>query len=103
MVENSRYRGEAEPGQTNADVYYPEQDDNYGEHWYPSGFTSNGRGPDGGFGPNFVSRTDTVPPRGPWICWESRRRRRTNAGSRNGRIAVWQDGILIADWKHPLS
>src|SRR5262245_2367596 len=41
MVENSRYRGEAEPGQTNAYVYHPEQDDNYGEHWYPSGFTSN--------------------------------------------------------------
>lgn len=98
-VEQSRYRSEAEPGYTNAYVYFPEQNDNYGEHWYPSGFTGNGDGPNGGFGSYFVARTDIVPTRGQWICYEAMVQANT-PGARDGRIAVWQNGSLIADWQN---
>jgi hypothetical protein len=98
-VEHSRYRSEAEPGYTNAYVYHPEQNDNYGEHWYPSGYTSNGNGPDGGFGPSFVARSDYAPKRGEWLAYEVMVQANT-PGSRDGRIAVWENGSLIADWQN---
>ncbi len=93
-IENSRYRGEPEPGYTHAYVYHPEQDDVYGEHWYPDGSTSNGSQ---SFGPHFVARPNVVPRRGEWICMEVLVQLNT-PGSRDGRIAVWQDGALVADW-----
>lgn len=98
-VEHSRYRGETQPGYTNAYVYHPEQNDSYGEHWYPSGFTSNGNGPDGGFGPYFVARSDYAPTRGEWMAYEVMVQANT-PGSRDGRIAVWENGVLIADWQN---
>jgi hypothetical protein len=95
-IEESRYRNEGEPGYTNAYVYHPEQDDVYGEHWYPDGSTGNGRQ---SFGQYFVARPLVVPPRGEWICYEMMVQLNT-PGSRDGRIAVWQDGKLIADWQN---
>jgi hypothetical protein len=96
LVENSRYQGEGEPGYTNAYVYHPEQDDLYGEHWYPDGTVSNGTQ---NFGPYFVARPRVLPARGAWICYEVMLK--LNApGSRDGRLAVWQDGKLIADWQN---
>jgi hypothetical protein len=93
-VENSRYRSEPEPGYTHAYVYHPEQDDAYGEHWYPDGSTSNGQQ---SFGEFFVQRPNTSPSRGEWICFEVMVK--LNApGSRDGRVAVWENGKLIADW-----
>lgn len=91
--------GEGEPGKTHVYVYHPEQNDNYGENWYPSGRTTNGDGPDGKFGPDFIARAETIPPRGQWICFELMVQLNT-VGQRDGRIAVWQDGILIADWQN---
>jgi len=93
-IEDSRYRSEGEPGYTHAYVYHPEQDDAYGEHWYPDGSTSNGQQ---SFGQYFVARPNVVPPRGQWICYEVMVQLNT-PGSRDGRVAVWQDGKLIADW-----
>ena len=98
-IENSRYRNEDDPGYTHAYVYHPEQDDAYGEHWYSSGYTSNGSGPDGGFGSSFVPRPDTVPQTGVWISREVYVKANT-PGQRDGRIAVWDDGVLIADWQN---
>jgi hypothetical protein len=92
-IENSR-GSEAEPGYTHAYVYHPEQDDVYGEHWFPDGSTVNGAQ---SFGPYFVSRPKVIPARGQWICFEVLVQMNT-PGSRNGRVAVWQDGSLIADW-----
>src|SRR6267142_4721572 len=66
-IEESRYQGEGEPGFTNAYVYHPEQDDVYGEHWYPDGTVSNGLQY---FGPDFVPRPKVIPARGTWICVE---------------------------------
>lgn len=98
-VEDSRYQGETQPGYTNAYVYFPEQDDAYGEHWYPSGLTSNGAGPNGGFGAYFVARTNLAPPTGQWIAYEVMVHANT-AGLRDGRIAVWKNGTLVADWQN---
>jgi hypothetical protein len=94
-IENSRYRSEAEPGFTHAYVYHPEQDDVYGEHWYADGSTSNGAQ---SFGPFFKPRPNVAPARGEWICFEVLVQL-NSPGSRDGRIAVWQDGDLIADWQ----
>jgi hypothetical protein len=96
LVENSRYLDEGEPGYTNAYVYHPEQDDLYGEHWYPDGFVSNGTQ---SFGPFFVPRPRVIPARGQWICYEVMVKLNT-PGQRDGRVAVWQDGNLIADWQN---
>jgi hypothetical protein len=93
-IENSRWGSEAEPGYTHAYVYHPEQDDVYGEHWYSDGTVSNGSQ---SFGPYFVSRPRVIPTRGVWICYEVLVQMNT-PGSRDGRVAVWQDGTLIADW-----
>lgn len=96
LIEDSRYLGEGEPGYTNAYVYHPEQDDLYGEHWYPDGFVSNGTQ---NFGPYFVVRPKVIPARGTWICYEVMIKLNT-PGSRDGRVAVWQNGALIADWQN---
>ena len=94
-LENSRYRGEGEPGYTHAYVYHPEQDDIYGEIWDSDGTTINGAQ---SFGPFFVPRPKTIPARGVWICFEMLVQMNT-PGSRDGRIAFWQNGSLIADWQ----
>jgi hypothetical protein len=93
-IEDSRYMGEGEPGFTNAYLYHPEMDDVYGEHWYPDGTVTNGVQ---SFGPNFIARTNVIPRRGDWICYEALVQMNT-PGTRDGRVAVWQDGILIAEW-----
>lgn len=95
-VENSRYLSEGEPGYTHAYVYHPEQDDVYGEHWYPDGTVSNGVQ---SFGPDFVARPKVNPARGTWICFEMMVQLNT-PGSRDGRVAVWQNGTIIADWQN---
>jgi len=95
-IEHSRWGSEAEPGYTHAYVYHPEQDDVYGEHWFSDGTTSNGAQ---SFGQFFVSRPKVVPTRGIWICYEMLVQMNT-PGSRDGRVAVWQDGALIADWQN---
>ena len=75
-------------------MYHPEQDDVYGEHWYSDGTVTNGSQ---SFGPYFTARPKTVPARGTWICYEVLVQLNT-PGTRDGRVAVWQDGALIADW-----
>lgn len=95
-LENSRWSNETEPGYTHAYVYHPEQDDIYGEHWFPDGSTSNGQQ---SFGPNFVSRPKVIPPRGQWMSFELMVQMNT-PGSRDGRVAAWQNGTLIADWQN---
>ena len=95
-IENSKWGSEAEPGYTHAYVYHPEQDDLYGEHWFSDGTTSNGQQ---SFGPTFIPRPKVVPPRGVWMCFEMMVKMNT-PGIRDGRVAVWQNGILIADWQN---
>jgi hypothetical protein len=75
-------------------VYHPEQDDLYGEHWYSDGTVTNGSQ---SFGSYFVARPRVIPTRGEWICYEVMVQMNT-PGIRDGRVAVWQNGALIADW-----
>ncbi len=51
----------------------------------------------GNFGPHFVPRPNLVPELGRWYCYEYMVK--ANApGRRDGRIACWVDGKLIADF-----
>jgi hypothetical protein len=95
-IENSKWGSEGEPGYTHAYVYHPEQDDVYGEHWFSDGRVTNGSQ---SFGPYFVSRPSVIPPRGTWICVEMLVQMNT-PGVRDGRVALWQNGTLIADWQN---
>jgi hypothetical protein len=96
LVENSRYLNEGEPGYTHPYVYHPEQDDVYGEHWYPDGTVSNGTQ---NFGPTFIARPKVLPPLGSWVCYEIMVKLNT-PGARDGRVAAWQNGVLIGDWQN---
>jgi hypothetical protein len=95
-IENSTQQSEGEPGYTHAYVYQPENTDVYGENWYPDGNVTNGSF---SFGQYFVARPKVIPARGTWICYESLVQLNT-PGLRDGRVAVWQDGVLIADWQN---
>lgn len=88
------------PGRLNAYVYWPRQGDVWGDHFYPTGevtpFSSTRSGA-ATFGAGFVGRPDVVPPLGTWFCQEVMVALNT-VGSADGRIAVWMDGRLVADW-----
>ncbi len=95
-IENSTQQGEGEPGYTHAYVYQPENTDVYGENWYTDGQVTNGSF---NFGPSFVARPKVNPTRGVWICYEMLVQMNT-PGVRDGRVAAWQDGVLIGDWQN---
>jgi hypothetical protein len=95
------YRDKAPvPGPLNVYCYHPEQRDNYGDHFLPNGNVmpySPQLGNKGNFGKDFVSRPNVVPELDRWYCFEFMVK--ANApGQRDGRIAFWLDGKLIADF-----
>jgi hypothetical protein len=99
ILENTRYSTEALPGYTEAYVYHPEQRDTYGDHWFPTGMIIPFDQVPGNFGSNFVSRPHFLPMTNRWYCYEYMIK--ANApGERDGRIAVWIDGALVADWQN---
>jgi hypothetical protein len=88
------------PGMLSIYIYWPEQFGNYGDNFFPSGTVipnSYIRSGAATFGPTFVSRPDVVPPLGSWHCYEYMLQANT-PGLRDGRIACWFDGNLIADF-----
>jgi hypothetical protein len=88
------------PGPLNVYCYHPEQRENYGDHFFPSGRVmpfSPQLGNKGNFGKDFVSRPDIVPELDRWYCFEFMVKANT-VGQRDGRIACWVDGKLIADF-----
>jgi hypothetical protein len=85
------------PGALNIYLYHPEQRGRFGDHVYPSGKVVPSVGPPASFGPNFVPRPDFIPELDRWYCYEYMLKANT-AGQRDGRIACWVDGKLIADW-----
>ena len=97
--ENENSVGPA-PGHMNAYVYWPEQADVWGDHFFPSGTVlpfSAARSGTATFGDDFIARPDFAPPLGKWLGYEIMVR--ANApGKRDGRIALWLDGSLIADF-----
>jgi hypothetical protein len=87
----------ANPGRMNAYVYHPDQRDIWGDHFFPTGIVLPFSSLPFDFGPEFVSRPDVTPVLGRWSCYEMMVK--ANApGQRDGRIAFWLDGQLIADF-----
>jgi hypothetical protein len=93
-------RGEtsvARPGKLAVYVYHPDQRDVWGDHFFPNGVVSPFTAVPGNFGPAFVARPDVIPELGRWYSYELMVK--LNApGQRDGRIAMWLDGRLIADF-----
>ena len=98
-LENSRDLPSANPGFTNVYVYYPEQRDVYGDHWYSDGTVMPISSLPGNFGPYFVSRPNFTPELNRWYSYELMVKANT-PGLRDGRVAIWIDGNLIADWQN---
>ena len=97
------WRGETEttsPGHLNIYCYHPEQKDRWGDHFFPSGTVlpfSYERSGEKTFGKKFVARPDIIPQLDRWYCREFMLKANT-VGKRDGRIACWLDGKLIADF-----
>jgi hypothetical protein len=85
------------PGPLNIYIYHPEQRDIWGDHFYPNGVVVPNTSLPYDFGPHFVPRPDFVPELGRWYCYEYMVKANT-PGQRDGRIACWVDGRLIADF-----
>lgn len=95
------YRDQASiPGPLNVSCYHPEQRSDFGDHFFPTGTVlpySPTTGNTGNFGAHFVPRPDVVPELDRWYCYEFTVK--ANApGQRDGRMACWLDGKLIADF-----
>ena len=100
LVNLENWRGDAttpSPGQLNVYVYHPEQRSAYGDHFFPTGLVDPNTSIPFDFGPNFVSRPDVIPELGRWYCYEYMVRANT-PGKRDGRIAIWLDGKVVADF-----
>jgi hypothetical protein len=98
-VENSRDLSSNNPGFTNSYVYYPEQRDVYGDHFFPDGTVLPNSSTPGNFGQYFVKRPNFIPNLNQWYCYELMVKANT-PGQRDGRIAIWIDGNLIADFQN---
>jgi len=88
------------PGNMNAYVYWPEQGERWGDHFFPTGKVlpySSERSGRKTFGEAFIARDDFSPETGRWYCYEYMVKVNT-PGKRDGRIAMWIDGKLIADF-----
>ena len=100
LVEFECWRGDAQtanPGQYNVYIYHPEQRTNYGDHFFPNGEVMPNTSLHFDFGPDFMSRPNVIPQLGRWYCHEVMLKANT-IGMRDGRIACWLDGVLIADF-----
>ena len=97
--ENENSAGNS-PGNMNAYVYWPEQGERWGDHFFPSGKVlpySSERSGNKTFGKHFISRPDFSPETGRWYCYEYMVKANTPA-KRDGRIVLWIDGKIIADF-----
>lgn len=87
----------ASPGLVNIYLYHPEQRSEYGDHLFPSGEILPFSMMPFDFGKNFISRPEIIPSMDQWICYEYMVLANT-PGKRDGRIAIWIDGKLAADF-----
>jgi hypothetical protein len=97
-LENDRYDSAMpSPGHLNIYLYHPEQRDVYGDHFYPNGEVSPNTSLKFNYGPGFVSRPNIILKLDRWYCYEYMMQANT-PGKRDGRIAIWVDGALVADF-----
>ena len=87
----------ASPGLLNVYLYHPEQRSDYGDHFFPSGLVMPNTSVPYDFGPGFAARPELVPELDRWYCYEYMVRANT-PNQRDGRITVWLDGELVADF-----
>jgi Ca2+-binding RTX toxin-like protein len=97
-LENSVFRDEPAPGYTHGYVYHMDQRQSFGDHFYSDGVVIPG-GTQGNFGPDFIPRPNFTPETGDWYSVELMVQANT-VGARDGRVAAWIDGQLIADWQN---
>jgi hypothetical protein len=100
LVALENWRGEPEtqsPGLLNLYIYHPEQRSQWGDHFFPSGTVLPNSSIPGDFGPDFVSRPDIIQELDRWYCYEYMVKANT-PGQRDGRITIWLDGELAADF-----
>lgn len=100
LVNLEHWRGEAEtasPGLLNLYVYHPEQRSQWGDHFFPSGVVLPNSSVPFDFGPDFVARPEVPGTLGEWTCFEYMVHANT-PGQRDGRVRVWVDGALVADF-----
>jgi hypothetical protein len=102
------WRGDAgtpSPGNLNIYIYHPGQRSQWGDHFFPTGQVMPNTSLAFDFGPTFVKRPDVMPKLDRWYCYEFMVKANTpgtagGAGNNDGRIAVWLDGKLVADFTH---
>jgi hypothetical protein len=102
LIEFECWRGDtqtANPGHYNIYIYHPLQRDNYGDHFFPDGEVMPNTSLAFDFGPDFISRPNVTPEPGRWYCHEVMLKANT-VGLKDGRIACWLDGALIADFQN---
>jgi len=100
LVNYENWRGEAQtpsPGPLNVYVYHPLQRDIWGDHFFPTGLVMPNTSLAFDFGSSFVSRPDVTPELDRWYCYEYMVQANT-PGLKDGRIAFWLDGNLLADF-----
>jgi hypothetical protein len=100
LAEFESWRGtgtETSPGLLNVYIYHPLQRSQWGDHFFPNGEVMPNTSLPGNFGSSFVSRPNIRCNLGQWYCCELMIKANT-IGSRDGRIACWLDGVLIADF-----
>lgn len=85
------------PGHLMAYVYHPEQRDDYGDIFFPTGEVMPNTSLPGNFGLDFVPRPNVAPELDRWLCFEMMVKANT-PGQRDGRVGLWLDGKLIADF-----
>jgi hypothetical protein len=96
-LQNDMWLNAPAPGYSQLYVYHPEQRSNWGDIWFPDGRILPNTSIPSNFGPYFVPRPNFLPLRNRWYCYELMVKANT-AGLRNGRVAFWIDGKLIADF-----
>jgi hypothetical protein len=87
----------ANPGSLEAYVYHLDQRDIWGDIFFPTGRVLPFDRTPGNFGSTFISRPEVTPQLGRWHSYEVMVKANT-PGQRDGRIALWLDGVLIADF-----
>lgn len=100
LIELEHWRGDAatkSPGELNVYIYHPEQRDDYGDHFFPSGIVLPSSSQPFDFGTGFTPMPDIVPDLERWYCYEVYLKANT-PGQRDGRITLWLDGQQIADF-----
>ena len=85
------------PGSLEVYIYHPDQRDIWGDIFFPTGRVLPFDRTPGNFGPTFVARPEVIPQLNRWYCYEVMVKANT-PGQRDGRIALWLDGALIADF-----